>query len=296
MVLLMQGSQKLMDVNQLEEFNLEKCHQYGEGASSIVYTINDEPNIILKLFNLSVSRDAIQEEYIQSIKMLELGLPTPEAYKMVRVGEQIGIIYRRITNKISFSKALAKDFDNAEALMKQFAELCQNMHNTKANTSYFKDQALFYDSLIDKCQQLDTQDKLKAHKLLASIEKKDTVLHGDMHTGNVVLENGKPYWIDLGAISYGNPMFDVSTLYFLFFECADLPFVQENFHLNAIQLRTCWKLFAKYYAGINSEEELNKYNNMLRPISIFFNIFGFVVLGFAFPEDIKRVKNILANI
>ena len=58
----------------------------------------------------------------------------------------------------------------------------------------------------------------------------NTLVHGDLHTGNVFLLNGEPLFIDADRMSVGDPIVDISGMYLFYVAYAEVdPKLIEDF-------------------------------------------------------------------
>ena len=85
-----------------------------------------------------------------------------------------------------------------------------------------------------------------------------TCLHGDSQPGNLLLADGKYYWIDLGWLAQGCPLMDLAHLYKMMVEDSVIPQVQDLTHMSREQMLAFWDAFARAYTGRDDIEALNR--------------------------------------
>lgn len=88
-------------LNDYREINLNSWTQVGEGGNGTTYTCQQEPGVILKVSHREDGTlEAISKEFYTTKAVYDLGIPTPEQYEIVRVGNEYGIKSQLIGDKI----------------------------------------------------------------------------------------------------------------------------------------------------------------------------------------------------
>jgi uncharacterized protein (TIGR02172 family) len=263
--------------------------QSGEGFSSITYN-SDDGDSMLKFFKESFQADFAEKEKRCSTYALQLGIPTPMAGAVVTAGGRKGLLYERIVNKKSFSRAIADDPDNYEDYARRFARMARQLHSTQCDTALFPNVVDLYKDVISKVDRYDEADKKKFSDFLNSAPVKTTCLHGDMHIGNVITTGGEDLWIDMSDFSYGNPLFDVGMIY-VASNVDSEEFNLEYYHLDNAMMLKVWKVFACEYFGVG-ESELDAVDRMVIPYAVLRTLF-FVSCGSALPNNLAFIDKFL---
>ena len=182
--------------------------------------------------------------------MYRMGIPTPEPGDLVTDGKQVGIRFRRIEGKKSYSRACGDNPEKAEEYGCEFARLCKKLHSVHVDTTQFENvKGRLYKMLAENPFFTDEQ-KEKIRAFIAAQPDTDTAIHGDLQFGNGIFteENGvrKQYFIDLGDFCYGYPLFDVGMVYLC---CClnDEKWTMEQYHMTNATARVFWEAFAKEY-------------------------------------------------
>lgn len=222
----------------------------GEGANGASYNHKTDPNIMLKLYFRNFEAAKLELEVAQ--KVYAMGIPTPEPGDLVTDGKQVGIRFRRIEGKKSYSRACGDHPELAEEYGKEFAQLCKKLHSVHVDTTQFENvKDRLYKMLADNPFFTDEQ-KQRIHDFIAAAPDADTAIHGDLQFGNGIFTEKDgvrtPYFIDLGDFCYGYPMFDIGMVYL----CCCLSgedFIREAFHMPKSVSRQFWAAFAPAYFG-----------------------------------------------
>ncbi|MBR0297182.1 MAG: TIGR02172 family protein [Paludibacteraceae bacterium] len=225
----------------------------GEGANGDSYNHKTDPSIMLKMYFRNFEAAQLELELAQ--KVYEMGIPTPEPGDLVTDGERLGIRFRRIEGKKSYSRACGDDPEHTEEYAREFAQLCKKLHATHVDTTQFecvKDR--LYKMLADNPFFTDEQ-KAKIHAFIAAAPDCDTAIHGDLQFSNGIFteQNGvrTPYFIDLGDFCYGYPMFDIGMVYL----CCCLnneEWTMMQYHMSNATAARFWDAFAAEYFGPNA--------------------------------------------
>ena len=232
----------------------------GEGANGASYDHKTDKNIMLKMYFRNF--DAAKLELELARKVYAAGISTPEPGDLVTDGKTMGIRFRRIDGKKSYSRACGDHPDRIEEYAREFAQLCKKLHSVHVDTSQFENvKDRLYNMLAANPFFTDEQ-KQKIHDFIAAAPDADTAIHGDLQFSNGIFveENGirTPYFIDLGDFCYGYPMFDIGMVYLCCF-LNEEAWTQEVFHMTNDMAKRFWYAFAPEYFGSDANlEEIEK--------------------------------------
>ncbi len=229
----------------------------GDGYTSETYFTKDG-DAMLKLYYDFVTPDELLREKRYAIETFKLGIPTPLSGDLIDVNGRKGLIFERIKTKVSFSRALADDYSRLDELAKDFAFISKNLHNTKTNKDVFPDAKHVYKIYVDLFNGLTDEEKERIKKFIDELPDRDTCLHGDFHIGNAIItEDNQKLFIDMADFSYGDPLFDLGTLYFVTHNDRD-SHSEKLFHNKNAVLKEFYEHFMKYYWPEKSIEEIDE--------------------------------------
>ena len=228
----------------------------GEGANGASYNHKTDPNVMLKLYFRNF--EAAEKELELAQKVYAMGIPTPEPGDLITDGKQIGIRFRRIEGKKSYSRACGDNPENTEEYAREFARLCKQLHATHVDTAQFENVKDRYYKMLSDNPEVTPEQKEKIRAFIAAAPDADTALHGDLQFGNGIFveKDGvrKQYFIDLGDFCYGYYMFDLGMVYL----CCCLnneEWTQEVNHMSNATARRFWDAFAREYFGPEADLE-----------------------------------------
>ena len=222
----------------------------GEGANGASYNHKTDPSVMMKLYFRNF--EAAAQELEVAKKVYAMGIPTPEPGDLVTDGTQMGIRFRRIEGKKSYSRACGDDPEHTEDYAREFARMCKKLHETHVDTSLFENVKDRLFRMLEANPDFTPEQKQKIHDFIAAAPDTDTAIHGDLQFGNGIFveENGvrKQYFIDLGDFCYGYYMFDLGMVYLC---CClnDEEWTMEVNHMSNATARRFWDAFAREYFG-----------------------------------------------
>lgn len=232
----------------------------GEGANGASYDHKTDKNIMLKMYFRNF--DAAKLELELARKVYAAGISTPEPGDLVTDGKTMGIRFRRIDGKKSYSRACGDNPDRIEEYAREFAQLCKKLHSVHVDTSQFENVKDRLYNMLAATPFFTDEQKRKIHDFIAAAPDADTAIHGDLQFSNGIFveENGirTPYFIDLGDFCYGYPMFDIGMVYLCCF-LNEEAWTQEVFHMTNDMAKRFWYAFAPEYFGSDANlEEIEK--------------------------------------
>lgn len=220
----------------------------GEGANGASYNHKTDPAIMLKLYFRNF--EAAEKELELSQKVYQAGIPTPQPGDLVSDGERLGIRFRRIEGKRSYSRACGDEPERVDEYAREFARLCKKLHTIHVDTTQFQSvKERLYD-MLDANPFFTAEQKERLHAFIAAAPDVNTAIHGDLQFSNGIFteQNGirTPYFIDLGDFCYGYPMFDIGMVY-LCCKLNDESWTMEQYHMSNATAALFWDAFADEY-------------------------------------------------
>lgn len=227
----------------------------GEGANGASYDSISDPDVMVKMYNSDYPVQPIFDELEVAGKVYAIGIPSPEPGEIVTDGERLGIRFRRIRGKRSFSRMFADEPERTEEYAREMARLCKGLHAVKCPEGMFPDAKQQFRDMLDSISCMTEEEVAFTRKLIDSMPDADTVLHGDMHFGNIIttLPAGAPlsdphetYFIDLGYAAKGHPMIDLGMTACICMYSTE-EFVQHDMHITKAHAARIFDYFLDEY-------------------------------------------------
>ena len=200
--------------------SVEGCEVIGRGANGEVYRI--DPDTVVKVYYNPDALPDIHRERELARTAFVLGIPTAIPYDVVRVGDGYGSVFELLNAK-SFAKLIAADPAGLDGYVRQFVDLMQLIHSTTVKPGVMpqmKAVALDWADFLREYLPEDAWRKL--HDLIDAVPEQLTMLHGDYHTKNVMLQNGEVILIDMDTLCTGHPVFELASVYNAFVGFSEL--------------------------------------------------------------------------
>ena len=253
-ILDMTGFTEMMTVEKAyRELSVEGCEVIGRGANGTVYRIDKDT--VVKVYRDADCLPDVQRERELARKAFVLGIPTAIPYDVVRVGESYGSVFEPLNSR-SFSKLIAADPAGMDKYVDLYVDLMKKMHSTHVKPGdmpRMKEIALNWVTFLREYLPADQAEKLVA--LVEAVPERDTMLHGDYHTNNIVMQNDEVLIIDMDTLCVGHPIFELASMYLGFVAFGELdPNVTLNFlkmtHDTAVVF---WKKALAKYLGSDDD-------------------------------------------
>ena len=251
----------------LREISIEGCELIGAGGYGTVYRLNEEN--IVKVYN-NASLDFIEKERELSKKAFLLGVPTAISFDTVKVGDKYGVVYEMLDAKTVAQLITANPAD-LQKLGQLSAVTLKNLHTIKADNSGFpskKETLANWIREIAKYMEPGEVDTIL--KYIDSIPDRDTFLHGDFNSRNVMVKDGEVLLIDIGDAAYGHPAFDIVGLIlsYLILPTVTTPeHVRELMGFDPALAQNMWGVMCGAYFMTTDQEEIKRITGMLMPIT-----------------------------
>ena len=244
----MTGFTEMMPISKAyRRISVDGCEVIGQGANGEVYRI--DPDTIVKVYYNPDALPDIHRERELARTAFVLGVPTAIPYDVVRVGEGYGSVFE-LLNATSFSKLIAADPDGLEGYVRQFVDLMKLIHSTTVKPGAMPQMRSVALDWADFLRDYLPEEKWqKLHDLIAAVPEQLTMLHGDYHTKNVMLQNGEVILIDMDTLCTGHPVFELASVYnaFVGFSELDESVAMKFQGFSADTCRRIWELVLEMY-------------------------------------------------
>lgn len=242
---------------------------FSERPNSLNY-ISEDGKWMLKTDGalLQNSKEDLLKEKELTDTIRALGLPTPIIKEVFQMDDgSWATIYEYVKDKKSITRLLSEDPEHRDEWIKHMAKLVKKLHETEANTDKLPNQKDRILSNLETLEYVNEEERKVLKDYILSIPDKTTCLHGDMQPGNYIHSPGGDFIIDIGAFSYGNPLFDLGNFY-QFSHVDSNQGVQLVFRADKETARAYFDMFIKHYYEGESQEYIDARVQEIKDVAI----------------------------
>lgn len=237
-----------------QRMSVEGCEFIAKGANGAVYRYDAET--ILKTYFAKDALPEIKQERENARKAFVLGINTAIPYGIVRVDDGYGTV-TELLNAVSVTKLIRNNPDDMSEAAGYYIDMLKSIHAIEVEDGEvpdMKETALAWAQFVSAHIPEEQGKKLRA--LIEAVPKQNTLMHGDYHTNNIMVQNGEPLLIDMDTLCMGHPVFELGSMFNAFIGYSELDHeVTKNFfgytHEAAEKF---WDMSLKMYLGTDDEE------------------------------------------
>ena len=247
----------------VQTINLDDYIQTGEGGTALTYTRKDGLSLA-KLYQSNFEADRAKAEFLTARTVFQLGIPSPEPYRLVTDGQRNGAEYELIKNKRSYTRIISQEPERLEEISLKFAHMARELHAKQADTTLLDSYKQRMERFYREKNQVPEDYKERALEFLKTVPDTPRCVHGDLHIGNIITNSERDLWIDVGEFAYGAPEWDLALLWTM---CHNMPAdrVYHIFHITHEQMITHWDIFFPAYLGTSDPQTIDKATKRLLP-------------------------------
>ena len=233
--------------------SVEGCEFIAKGANGAVYRYDDET--IIKTYFAKDALPEIKQERENARRAFVLGINTAIPYGIVRVGDGYGTV-TELLNATSVTKLIRKNPDDLSEAAKYYIDMLKSIHAVEVEYGKLpdmKETALEWADFV--APHIPEAQAKKLRALIEAVPKQNTLMHGDYHTNNIMVQNGEPLLIDMDTLCMGHPVFELGSMFNAFVGYSELDH-QNMMDFFGITFETAgrfWNLSLKMYLGTDDE-------------------------------------------
>ena len=214
------GFTKIMTVERaIRQMVIEGCRLIGVGGVGKVYRLDGET--IIKVFREGTTMEEVRREITMSKEAFVLGMPTAISFDIVKVAptsenqtECFGLVYELLEAQTlsTYVKQHPNQLDNCA---RKYAELMRGMHQIEVPEGGKIPSAIERErQQVEQIRRYFPEESIKMLlSIVDSIPMGNRLLHLDLQTKNVMVQDDELMLIDMGEVSYGHPLLDLGHIY-----------------------------------------------------------------------------------
>jgi uncharacterized protein (TIGR02172 family) len=191
--------------------SIEGCEFIAKGANGAVYRYDDET--IVKTYFAKDALPEIKQERENARRAFVLGINTAIPYGIVRVGDGYGTV-TELLNAVSVTKLIRNNPDDLSEAARYYISMLKTIHAIRVEDGEvpdMKETALAWADFV--APHLPEAQAKKLRALIEAVPKQNTLMHGDYHTNNIMVQNGEPLLIDMDTLCMGHPVFELGSMF-----------------------------------------------------------------------------------
>ena len=233
--------------------SVEGCEFIAKGANGAVYRYDDET--ILKIYFAKDALPEIKQERENARRAFVLGINTAIPYGIVRVDNGYGTV-TELLNAVSVTKLIRNNPDDLSEAAKYYIDMLKSIHAIKVEDGEvpdMKETALAWADFV--APHLPEAQAKKLCALIEAVPKQNTLMHGDYHTNNIMVQNGEPLLIDMDTLCMGHPVFELGSMFNAFagFSSLDHNAIKKFMGYDYETANRFWHSSLKRYLGTDDE-------------------------------------------
>ena len=236
-----------------QRMSVEGCEFIAKGANGAVYRYDDET--IVKTYFAKDALPEIKQERENARRAFVLGINTAIPYGIVRVGDGYGTV-TELLNATSVTKLIRANPEDLTEAAKYYIDMLKSIHEIEVEDGSvpdMKETALDWADFV--APHIPEAQATKLRALIEAVPKQNTLMHGDYHTNNIMVQNGEPLLIDMDTLCMGHPVFELGSMFNAFVGYSELDH-QNMIDFFGYSFETAgrfWKMALKMYLGTEDE-------------------------------------------
>jgi uncharacterized protein (TIGR02172 family) len=236
-----------------QRMSVEGCEFIAKGANGAVYRYDAET--IVKTYFAKDALPEIKQERENARRAFVLGINTAIPYGIVRVGDSYGTV-TELLNAQNVTQLIRNNPDDLDQAVKYYVDMLKSIHAITVDDGEvpdMKETALAWADFVANHIPEDQGKKLRA--LVEAVPKQNTMMHGDYHTNNIMVQNGEPLLIDMDTLCMGHPVFELGSMFNAFVGYSELNH-QNMLDFFGYSFETAgkfWKKSLQMYLGTEDE-------------------------------------------
>lgn len=236
-----------------QRMSVEGCEFIAKGANGAVYRYDDET--IVKTYFVKDALPEIKQERENARRAFVLGINTAIPYGIVRVGDGYGTV-TELLNATSVTKLIRQNPDDMTEAVKYYVDMLKSIHAVEVEDGEVPDmKEIALDWARFVTAYIPEEQGRKLISLIEAVPKQNTLMHGDYHTNNVMVQNGEPLLIDMDTLCIGHPVFELGSMFNAFLGFSELNHedIMRFMGYNRETSERFWNMSLRLYLGTEDE-------------------------------------------
>ena len=265
-ILEMTGFTELFPVTQAyRTIDLADCKELGAGGHGKVLRLNADT--IVKLYYAGDSIEDIKREQDYAKKAFVMGIPTAIPFDIVKCEDMYGLVFELVNADI-VANYLNEHPDRLAEIAKKYAQVMKQLHETHVEEGALSSTKELYRTRIEGLRAYMTDAEVDIiHRINDAIPESNTVVHGDFHPKNVMIQDEELILIDMADLTTGHPLYDLGSMA-LSHHLPQDPRLENITGMKAEMVRKLWKLFLANYLGTEDPQTIGLFEKKISVVGL----------------------------
>lgn len=268
------GFDSILEVKKaIREIDVTGCEVIGQGGNGTVYRLDEDT--IVKVYRPTVKLEQIEREREFAKNALVNGIPCVIAYDVVRCGESYGIVFEMLKSD-TLGHAMQAYPEKFEEYVEKYVALAKELHSAELDENTFTSIKTVLHGRVPRLARWCSEEELKLiDSLIDELPDSKSLIHGDFHPGNIMIQDGELLLIDMPEVTIGPKIWDIAAVYRDLISAPQNPsdeivsMLEKSIGMpKELILKTGYRFF-ELYTGITDREKLETYFKSLGLIYAF---------------------------
>ena len=234
----------------IRQLDLSDTELVGGGNTADIYKIDEET--MYKVYKPFISFEEIKREHMNSRKTFISGIPSPVTFNVFK-NDEVYATKLEYLDGINLGQAFMKFPERFDELVTKYADFLKEIRTIKIKSeecTSIRDMLLGYAGNLKDYFSEDDYELVR--DVLSYMPDEDTYVHGDMHTGNIMVRGDELFLIDMTYMGYGWSYYDLTQVYYVLEYVASMPamcdLIPKTTYMSLeVGKKVCYSLLEKFY-------------------------------------------------
>ena len=280
------GFTELLDVSKrMRQVSIEGCECTGKGGNGAVYRLDAE-TIVKVYYGSTETLEKIQASRRSAQKLMAYGIPVAIAFDVVQVGEDYGLVYELLDCK-TVGELIHDDPTTTAYWAHEASEILKLLHATEVPDGTFPDARDSGHRWVEVSKDvLNEEQQARLHRIYDNMPVRNTLVHGDYHVGNMMVQHGEIVLIDTDDVAQGDPIFDMAGISLTFENITTDEMSLEVLGVTVAEKDRYFDAFIKDYYGTDDPTVLQGYAYQRKVHSLIKLLYGMCKTD-KLPQEVK---------
>lgn len=281
----------------LREIDVTDCEIIGQGGNGTVYRLDDDK--IVKVYRPTVKPEQIEKEREFAKTALINGVPCVIAYDVVKCGESYGIVFELLKSD-TLGHAMKNNPARFDEYVEKYVALAKELHGANLKEGSFTNiKAVLHKRVPNLAKWCSEEEMQLIDSLIDDMPDGNSLIHGDLHPGNIMIQDGELLLIDMPEVTMGAKIWDIAAIYR---DMISAPKNTQNEVLKTLEnsigmpkemISEAGYKFFTLYTGITDREKLEAYFGGL---GLVYALNVVLVVGSGSHNAVKNAGPIMDNL